>query len=144
MNRIIITWVSSVALAVSLAGCSSEDGSEEASGNGSTGIEVAGTWETNFATTEVITEDEWNEAEIVEYDNAENVAITQNPDDAQHNPSTFSRLVWTDPQDGTFYYCTVAFNLATLEEAQGSTATADDTDLEGAGCGGFAWTKMTR
>ena len=37
--------------------------------------------------------------------------------------------------------CTVAFGLDTLDEALAAENTADETDLETAGCGGFGWTR---
>ncbi len=108
-------------------------------------IEVEGTWDTQFDTTEVIDEFEWNSVPIIEFNNDDNYAILQSPEDDMFTPNQFSRLVWTEPAGDVFYYCTVDFGLDTLEEAQNSTSTADDTDPETGGCGGaFPWTKMTR
>lgn len=107
-------------------------------------IEVVGTWDTQFDSTEVITEESWNSASIVEYDNDENVGILQSPPDDEFTPNQFSRVVWTEPEGDVFYYCTVEFGLETAEEARNSTATADDTDPANGGCNMFAWTMMTR
>ena len=46
--------------------------------------------------------------------------------------------------EDTFYYCYVAFALDSVDDALNSEAEADANDLEGEGCGGFSWTKMTR
>ena len=56
----------------------------------------------------------------------------------------FNRIVWTEPDGGSFYYCTVAFGLPTLEDALNSTETADASDPETMGsCGAFSWTKLS-
>jgi hypothetical protein len=59
------------------------------------------------------------------------------------NPSKFNRFVWTAITGGSFYYCTVDFGLATLNDALASTKTADDSDPDASGCGGFSWTKLS-
>jgi hypothetical protein len=110
---------------------------------GANAIEVAGSWSGEFAD-ETIDTESWNGSSVVTFDNAENFAITQNADDAMYDPSKFNKLVWTEPAAGAFYYCTVDFGLATADEAKGSTKTADETDLEGAGCGGFPWSKLSK
>lgn len=107
-----------------------------------TEIEIAGEWRTQFDTTEVISSASWAWMDLIEFDNAENLAITQNPSDDMFNPEAFNRIVWTEPEGGAFAYCMVAFGLATLDEARASSASADASDLE-QGCGGFAWTLMT-
>lgn len=108
------------------------------------GIEIAGTWETNFQTEEIIDEQSWGFMILIDYDNDERWAITQNPSDDEYNPDAFMRLVWTPLEEDEFYYCMVEFGLETEEEARNSTATADAEDLDGEGCNGFSWTKMTR
>lgn len=107
-------------------------------------IEIAGDWVSNFDAVESISSDSWGDAAVTQFDNDDNVAITQNPDDAQFSPGAFNRIVWTEPSECTFYYCTVAFGLETEDEALESTATADDTDPETGGCGeSFPWTKLS-
>ena len=106
-------------------------------------IEVAGTWETPFETVEVIDDEMWGFMYLIDFDNDQRWAITQNPDDDDHNPDAFNRLHWTPIENDTFYYCTVAFGLDTEQEARDTDATADEGDLDG-GCGGFPWTEMTR
>lgn len=108
-------------------------------------LEVIGEWSTNFGSDENITAETWGSyQEVVDFDNVANIAITQNFEDADFDPGLFNRIVWTDIQNDEFHYCTVAFGLASEEEAQNSDAMADATDLDGEGCGGFSWTKMTR
>ncbi|HAN30728.1 MAG TPA: hypothetical protein DCQ06_03955 [Myxococcales bacterium] len=41
------------------------------------------------------------------------------------------------------YVCTVAYGLDSLELAEGSTQTADDSDPAKSGCGGFGWTGLS-
>lgn len=124
-----------------------EDGSD-----GSTDIEIAGSWKTPFANGDddsvVISNLSWSEpflkVGVVEFDNEANVAITQNPSDSPEGvmPNLYNRVVWTEPAADGFSYCITDFNLQTLDEARASTATADPNDLE-SGCGGFSWTTLS-
>lgn len=106
-------------------------------------IEIAGHWDTNFDTTEDIDDEWWDFMHMIEFDNDDRWAVTQNPEDNEWGADTYNRLVWTPIEDDVFYYCTVDFNLDTEEEAMDTDATADDDDLDG-GCGGNPWTEMTR
>ena len=104
-------------------------------------IEIEGTWATPWGD-EVITADQWQTATIITFDNDTNTAITQMPADDEFNPNGYSKLRWTEAVDGAFHYCTVAFGLATEIDAEAAADTSDITDLDGEGCGGFAWTAM--
>jgi hypothetical protein len=110
-------------------------------------IELTGSYDTQFGTTETITATTWEfgiEAAIVDWDNEANWAVTQNPEDAETSPNAFNKVVWTEPDaQGAFYYCTVDFGLETEEAARTTDKTADDSNPEESGCGEFAWTKMT-
>lgn len=107
-------------------------------------LEVEGNWATNFAFEELVTDAAWGFADLIEYDNDANWAITQNPADSQFSPSAFNKNVWTEPDaDGHFWYCTVAFGLETLDDALNDATVADDTDPATMGCGGFGWTGMS-
>ncbi|MED5463318.1 MAG: hypothetical protein VX699_01590 [Myxococcota bacterium] len=144
---ICVKMIGALGLALALVACApgKEGGTSEErqlSGEaGSNTLEVIGTWASTWGT-DIITESSWNAAAIVEYDNVANTAIIQNPEDDEYNPGQFSKLVWTDIVEDVFYYCTVSYGLETVEEASGSENTADVNDLEGSGCGGFAWTKL--
>ena len=107
------------------------------------GIEVAGTWETQFSTTETIDEEMWSFMYLVDYSNDDRRAVTQNPDDDEHNPDAYNVLEWTPIENDVFYYCTAEFGIETEDEAHHSQASPDADDLE-SGCGGFEWTEMTR
>ena len=108
-------------------------------------IEVGGSFTTSFDTVEVIDSDTWNGTPVVAYDNKTNEAVLANPEDAEWNPGTYSKVLWIQPDwDGTFYYCTVAFALATEAQAMAAaTDEADASDPDNGGCGGFPWTKLT-
>src|SRR5215213_6225148 len=80
-------------------------------------LEVAGDWQTEFGD-QSISVDDWDGAMVVEFDNDENVAFTQYADDAEFNPGKFSKLVWLDPTDEGFYYCTIDFGLDSLAAAK--------------------------
>ncbi|AWV90689.1 hypothetical protein [Bradymonas sediminis] len=117
------------------------------------GIEIAGVYESNFGGTETISDTAWvTESEgfaaintkVDSFDNDANVAITQNAEDAEYSPNAFNKVVWTEPDAaGAFYYCTVAFGLATAEEAAADETVADDSDPANAGCAGFSWTQLS-
>ncbi len=116
-------------------------------------FELIGVYDTNHNAEVTITADEWItdspdypalELSVVEFDNDENFAITQNAADAEFDAEKFNKEVWTEPDgDGVFYHCTVDYSLDTAEEARTTSETADDTDPESGGCGDFAWTKLT-
>ena len=97
----------------------------------------------NYGELEAISAEAWGATTVSEYDNAANWAVTQNAPDDPWNPSSFSRRVWTEPADGVFWHCTVAYGLDTLEAALAASESADESDLEGEGCGGFPWTRMS-
>jgi hypothetical protein len=104
-------------------------------------IEIAGSWSSQWGD-ETIGETHWNTASLIRFDNTENTAMTQMPADDEYNPSKFSNTVWTEPVDGSFYYCTFIYGLANEADAQAASNTTDANDLDGEGCGGFPWTKL--
>lgn len=107
-------------------------------------LEIEGVWASNFGTEEIITAERFDGAPIRFLDPEANVLVTQNPPDAEFFPDAFNRVVWTEPAGDVFYYCFVEFGLDTLAEARDSTATADASDPDNSGCGGFAWTRLRR
>lgn len=106
-------------------------------------IELRGRWTSEFGD-EVIDNDVWSGAELVEFSNDENIAITRNPADAEYNPSKFNRIVWTEVEMGSFFYCTSDFGLDNLGAARAANGRADDSNPAEGGCGSsdFAWTKL--
>ncbi|MFT7620880.1 MAG: hypothetical protein ACI9WU_000039 [Myxococcota bacterium] len=110
-------------------------------------LEIAGTWHSSFGGNETISADSWMSpfltTAMIAWDNDANWAITQNPADAEFAPNTFAKQVWTQPEaDGAFWYCTVAFGLASADEAIADPTAADATDPATTGCGGFGWTRL--
>jgi hypothetical protein len=106
------------------------------------GLEIIGTWEESFGGVLEITSVGWNDSIIREYDNDENVVYAQNSC-AAYFPAKFSKYVYTQPTNDSFYYCTVVYDAATLEAAKASDATADEGNLD-TGCSGFPWSKVTK
>jgi hypothetical protein len=106
-------------------------------------IELVGTYSSNFGSDETITEEKWGDATLEDWDNGANWAVTRNPDDAEYFPGKYAKVVWTEPAGGSFYYCTVAYGLDTLEAAATSTQAADATNPDTSGCSGFSWTKLS-
>lgn len=122
------------------AGSSADSGSKPSAGDDE--LEIAGEWKGEFGDENISVED-WSGAMVVEFDNDHNVAYTQYPEDAEFNPGKFSKLVWTEPTDEGFYYCTLDFGLDSLADAKDSAKTADAKNPEDMGsCGMFAWTKL--
>jgi hypothetical protein len=126
-------------------GGSTDAGSSDAGNVDAGTIEVAGHWHSNFDTNEEIDNTKWTYTTLIAFDNDLNVAITQNSATDMFGPNQFNRYVWTpiDTTDGSFFYCTVDFGLATASEARASTKTADASDPLNSGCGGFGWTKLS-
>ena len=118
-------------------------------------LEIKGTWDSNFGGVDTITDDTWLEEggegdtaytfeqRIVSYLNDENEVVTEVPgvDDA---PATYNRIVWTEIDGDSFYFCTTDFLLSSAAAAEARNTVADDSDLETSGCGGNPWTKLTR
>ncbi len=143
IRRLMVFGAGALIALVGIAGCGDDDD------DGMTNeFELVGTWSSNFGGTETITSTSWDfgftVATLVEFDETANVAITQNPPDASFNADLYSRIEYTEPDNDTFFYCTVAFGLPTLDAARTSTQTADATDPSSGGCGGFTWTQLSR
>ena len=137
-------------LATGVVACGDDDLTENQNQNqtdpdGSDSIAVAGAWENQFETVEVIDDEKWDFMTLLDFDNEERWAITQNADDDEWNPSAFNRVVWTPIENDVFYYCTAVFAAETETEAREEEGDADPENLE-SGCGenGFAWNQMTR
>ncbi len=111
-------------------------------------LEIVGAYSDNYGGSHDIANDAWTQEfdgatlsfEILSYDNAADYLVAQNADSNEFNPSLFSKFEWTMVDD-SLWYCQTAFGAETAEDAE-NTAPADNSDLEGAGCGGFAWTEL--
>ncbi|MGD8861607.1 MAG: hypothetical protein PVI30_16480 [Myxococcales bacterium] len=137
-----ILWAA-LSLALTACGDDAGGGAADDAGGSNGEIEVAGTYDSDFGA-ETIDSTMWNGSDVVDFDNDDNWAVTQNADDADFDPGKFNKVVWTEPaEDGAFHYCTVDFGLGTADEAVDTELTADDTDPESGGCGGFPWTLLT-
>jgi len=110
-------------------------------------LEISGTWE-DFGNKTIFDNENFNTAygqsSIVEYDNSGNTFFYQMSADDQYNPGKYGKLVWTEIENDSFYYCLIAYGKETLEEAKDDTATADSSNPDTGGCGGFAWSKVTK
>jgi hypothetical protein len=105
-------------------------------------IALIGTWhDEEFGGDLEITSTKFGAQTIIEFDNAERTAITQNPADDQYGPSKFSKQVWTAFMNGGFYQCAQDYGKDTAAEAKATTMKADPSDLAmGCGGSGFGWT----
>lgn len=150
-NRIFLLALTT-ALGFASAGCDGDDDEAPKKDTTPTHLEVAGNWEnTGFGEEDAIDDVSWAQtfgggtdsalttvSTITKFDNATNTVIVED------EMGAFGRWVWTEVDGDSFYYCMVDFGLASAEDAENSSKTADDGDLEGSGCGGFPWTKLTK
>ena len=138
------TWrrAASVAiLSVSWSACVEQDEPED-DPTPVAALAISGRWASSFGGVEAISSESWGSAKVVEYDNGQRWAVTQNSATAEYNAGKFNKLVWTQPKDGVFYYCWVDFGLDTAQAAKNSDKTADDSNPDESGCGDFSWTKV--
>ena len=147
MQRFLSLRIAAVALCLCSAACGDDDSAAIKSGGkdggtkgGTKSIEVAGDWQNQFGMEEVIDDKMWAGFIMIEFDNAKNLAITQNAKDDKYNPGKFNATVWTEPTADGFAYCQYVFGKDTADEAKSAKNTADEKDLK-KGCGGFEWTK---
>lgn len=108
------------------------------------GLEIAGDWADEFGGIHIVTDTSWVTSygkdafpyTITEYDNAERWIIAQDDLD-----STWSKYEWTYAEDD-LWYCQTTFGEASAEDAM-NAPDADPADPAAAGCGGFAWSRLT-
>lgn len=123
----------------------------------SDGLEIAGTWRTNFGSIETIADDRWQSIThasetgpelrsswtIAAFENDGRWMIRQSDPDG-FDPNTFDRTEWVaSPEDDSLFVCTSTFGHATADGARTSTQTADATNPAQSGCGPFSWTRLT-
>jgi hypothetical protein len=134
-----------IAACVLLPACG-DDGDSEPEGHEH--IEIEGEWSGNFYGTHVIADESWSStydpyvtvSEIIEFSNDDNDAILLAED------GTYGRNVWTEIDDGSFFYCSVSFQKASADEAISESQPHDDADPENGGCGDMdaPWSLLTR
>jgi hypothetical protein len=95
-------------------------------------ISTTGTWN-----------DGYDNSIIVEFDNTGRYAYGQRPSTASYNASKFFKRVYTTYNNQT-YYCEIIYGKATLADAKAATDTSSTTNPASTGCGGFAWSKLTK
>jgi hypothetical protein len=108
------------------------------------GLEIVGDWADEFGGVHIVTETTWVTSygkdafpyTISEYDNVERWVIAQDDVD-----DTWTKYEWTYAEDD-LWYCQSTFGEASAEDAMNAPA-ADPADPASAGCGGFAWSRLT-
>lgn len=106
-------------------------------------IEVAGVWDDDWAGPTMITSSHWGGLSIAKYDNDANFAIVKSPADDEDMPNKYSKLVWTEFADNSFWYCAIEYGQETAAAAEATTKVADASTPEDGGCGDFPWRLMT-
>lgn len=153
-------FLSMIVATSALVACGGEDDVQPNPIEEQGALEIEGSWDSNFGGTEIIEGDTWtseftdeeegttftSSARIEAYLNDENEIVTQNPDDDAYFPSAFNRIIWTDIEDDSFYYCITDFGLESAADAAARNTPADASDPDTAGCGSMdsPWTKLTR
>ena len=147
MNALKQTGGLCILFSLLLVACDSGDDSSSSSSTTTTELELIGSWTNNYDGTETITEESWDNGysvvAISSYDNDQNWAVVQSPEDDEYTPNQYSKIVWTEEDAGVVHYCTVSFGLDTLEQAEASEDTSDNSAPADGGCGGFPWTSLT-
>ena len=151
----------SLVLGLGLLGCAEGD-IAPAPGGDADGIEIEGTWENAlYGEIDVIDDESWSSdfgdgptvSEIVEFSNSERYAVLSGADFTDPDKTVYSRVVWTEPEGDSFYFCTATFGCETVEltatgygDEETITCNApmpDQTDMD-KGCGGFSWTALSK
>lgn len=105
-------------------------------------LEIIGTYDSEWGSIHEITEDAWDDAAIVSFDNDTRTVLLKNPENDPWNPGKYARHVWTPAEGGGFWYCTAAHGKDTEAEANEGEA-PDSSDPASGGCGEFPWSLLT-
>src|SRR5256885_7307034 len=128
MQRAFQTRLPTLLLTASLA-CACGDDVNGTTSPARSHLEIAGRYHDSFGEDVVISDTAWNtssadssaNSKVIEFDNDKDFAITQNAGDDMSEPNKFNKNVWSEPKADGFYYCTVAYGLATAAAAKQST-----------------------
>lgn len=107
-----------------------------------------GSYSDNYGGSHTFSDTQWTDSwgstfTVIEKITLADCVIYQNGANNTYNPSKFSRVDFAEDSSNDLYYCQIAYDKDTAAEAK-SVTTADRDDLTGAGCDGFAWSKLTK
>ena len=107
-------------------------------------LEIIDTWEDPWGFEQKVSQAKWISGDSVflisQFDNDQRFLVAHNDSNNQWNPGKWSRFDWTWDDLGQLYYCQIAYDKDTEEEAVSSTQ-ANEQDLD-SGCAGFAWSAL--
>lgn len=131
-------------LAVSGAGCDSDDGSSE--------LAITGSYVDGFGGKHEVAAETWVQTSdfgegpksstfhLTQHDNGKRWVVGQNDEANEFSPSKWSRFDWVTT-GAKLYFCQTTYDAATEAAALAATP-ADSADLAN-GCNGFAWSELT-
>jgi hypothetical protein len=112
-------------------------------------LSIEGTYLDEFDTNHEITADTWTITyvgtnpsvfHIAEIDEAQRYLVAQNDANNEYSPNLWSRFDWFFDSSNQLYFCQIAYDQASQEEASAlNTANRDDLMM---GCAGFSWSKL--
>ncbi len=139
-----------------LPGCANDDGDNSR-------FDLEGIWTENVAwdssiTTHTFSFDNWKQTNtksayldkrIVSIDNTSDYFIYRQNDADAYNPGKYGKVYWIEPVNGTSYYCTIAYDKNSIDEAVNApTGNMNTNSPDSNGCGtsspGFAWSKILK
>ena len=81
---------------------------------------------------------------VTHYDNAAGFLVGQNGGDGTYNPGEWTRIDWHKDVEDSYWYCTTHYNAADEAAAMAEHPDHDHSLYDTTGCGGFAFSKLSR
>ncbi len=107
-------------------------------------LDITGIWEDSWGYEQDISQSQWKSGDSIFhtslFDNEQQYLLAQNDSNNQWNADKWSRFDWTQDAVGQLYYCQIAYDKDSEQDAMSATG-ADRQDLD-TGCAGFSWSAL--
>lgn len=107
-------------------------------------LEIIDIWEDPWGFEQNVTQAQWTTGDSVfhtsQFDNVEKFLVAHNDANNQWSPDKWSRFDWTWDEMGQLYYCQIAFDKESEQDALAARE-ANRQDLD-TGCAGFSWSAL--